>query len=90
VSAPGYGTSVSTEEIAMKPTTGGRETVQPDVVREALRTATDIVCAAEPELAGHLNPRLQQTLKIDYDIIHNMTSLTNRIVSYLQPPLPKR
>ena len=61
-------------------------TVQPDIVREALRTATDIACAATPELAAQVHTRLQQTLIIDYDVIRGMTSLANRVISYLQPP----
>ena len=61
-------------------------TVEPDIVREALRTATDIACAAEPELTAHVTDRLQQALMVDYNVIRGMTSLTNRVISYLQPP----
>lgn len=60
-------------------------TVEPDIVREALRTATDIACAATPELAVHVHTPLQQAPVVGYDIIRSMTSLTNRVISYLQP-----
>ena len=61
-------------------------TVEPDVVREALLTATTIAYAAAPQLAEQVraSDALLQTASANYDVVRCMTSLTNRIVGYLQ------
>jgi DICT domain-containing protein len=61
-------------------------TVEPDVVREALRSATSIACAAVPELAGPIESRLRQPPVVDQHVIRSMTSLTNRIFGYVDAP----
>ena len=58
-------------------------TVEPDVVREALRTATKIASEVVPELRKPIEARLRQPPVVTQEVIRSMTSLTNRIFGYV-------
>jgi hypothetical protein len=61
-------------------------TVEPDVVREALRTATSIATDSIPELRKPLEARLRRPPVVNQEVIRSMTSLTNRIFGYVDSP----
>ena len=59
-------------------------TVEPDIVREALLTAITIAHGVAPQLAQQATSHLLPTASVNYDVVRCMTSLTNRIIAYLQ------
>ena len=65
-------------------------TVEPDVVREALRTATAIAGDAVSELCKPLEAHLRRPPVVNQEVIRSMTSLTNRILGYVDSPARRR
>lgn len=61
-------------------------TVEPYAVREGGRVAATIAVTSRPELAAALRPVLREPAVATYDTIRAATSLTNRIVAYLDAP----
>lgn len=58
-------------------------TVDPVAVRDAVATATRVATAHEPSLAALLPKRLGRPAAVGYDTVLAATSLTNRIIAYM-------
>jgi len=59
-------------------------TVEPLAVREAARTGVKIARDLYPDLPTEFADRLQQPVRASYDTLRVATSVTNRIVAYMQ------
>lgn len=69
---------------------GGRRfealwTVEPPVVRAALHTTLDLAAAAAPALRAAVPARVERSAVATYDTLRVATSLTTRVVRYLDP-----
>jgi DICT domain-containing protein len=65
-------------------------TVDPDVVREAARVAVAIASRAAPEVGARVGARLASRPVTSLDAVLQATTLTNRIVAYLERPIRRR
>lgn len=60
-------------------------TVEPPVVRAALRTVLGIATEAAPALADQIPDRVREPAVATYDALRAATSVTNRTIAYLDP-----
>jgi DICT domain-containing protein len=58
-------------------------TVEPFAVRQAARTGCALAAARYPAVAEALGSRLEETSKATYDSIRTATTITNRVIAYL-------
>jgi len=83
--APGYSACLAGRE---RQVTGERVfevlwSVEPDVVREAVRIGLDLATASFPGLAERVPERLSRPPDSDRDAVARATSVTNRILAYV-------